>query len=356
MKGMYEGQRIPSQKLWNFCHEIFQKLGLPEDDAAIMANDLIQTDLRGVYSHGIMRLEILVKRAEAKVNAATPDIRVVQDHQATVLVDGDNGMGQVVSHKAMQIAIRKAKEFGISGVGVFNSNHNGTEANWAMMALEHEMIGFCFTTGGVNIMAPTGGYDRVLGNNPFAFAFPTGDQWDFPIVFDLACSTVARGWIVLAMKQGEEVPEGWALDKEGNPTTNAKEAYEGSVLPIGDYKGYGLSLIVGILSSVLTGGAIGNEVTEFYHDFERKQNIGHFMGAIDIGAFIPFDAFTQHLDTLITFIKASRKRQGVEKIYVPGEKEYETYQVNSKQGIPVPTAVLKEIERLAEKYAIDWTL
>ena len=169
-------------------------------------------------------------------------------------------------------------------------------------------------------------------------------------------TTRPPGWIVLAMKQEEKIPEGWALDKHGNPTTNAREAYEGSVLPIGDYKGYGLSLIVGILSSVLTGGAIGEEVTEFYHDFQRKQNIGHFMGAIDIGAFIPVEEFKDRLDTLIAFIKSSRKRAGVEKIYVPGEKEYETYLMNSEKGIPVPTEVLKGLETLAEKYSIEWTI
>ena len=165
--------------------------------------------------------------------------------------------------------------------------HNETEANWAMMALKHDMIGYAATTGSVNILAPWGRYDRMLGNNPFAFAIPTGDRWDFDIVFDMACSIVARGWIVLAMKQHEALPKGWALDPQGNPTTDAKVGYKGPVLPIGNYKGYGLSLMVGIFSSLLSGAAIGEEGTDFYHHFDKGQNVGHFLGAIDINAYVP---------------------------------------------------------------------
>lgn len=354
MKGEYEGERIPSQTLRKLCMDVFLKLGFSSDDASIVADDLIETDLRGVYSHGVMRFPILVERIEKNANEIEPQIKIVKNNKGTALIDGGNGMGQVVSHHAMKLAIDKAKEFGISGVGVFKSNHNGTEANWAMMALKHDMIGFCATTGGVNIMAPWGGYDRMLGNNPFAFAVPTGDTWDFPVVFDMACSIVARGWIVLAMKQGEELPAGWALDIEGNPTANAKAGYEGSVLPIGDYKGYGLSLMVGIFCSLLTGAAIGEEVTDFYHDFQKGQNVGHFMGAIDIGSFVPITDFKTRIDNLINFLKSSNLRGNVEKIYIPGEKEFEAYRDNSANGIPVPSGVLKELEALAKKYEIEW--
>jgi LDH2 family malate/lactate/ureidoglycolate dehydrogenase len=261
-------------------------------------------------------------------------------------------MGQVVSFHAMNIAIEKAKDFGISGIGVYNSNHNGSEAYFAMMALPFNMIGYCLTVGGVNHMAPYGGRDKVLGNNPFAIAVPTGK--DFPIVLDMACSVVARGWISLAMQEGRKIPEGWALDRNGNPTTNAKEAYEGTVLPIGEYKGFNLSLIIGIISAVLTGGAIGKDVTNLYENFVEKQNIGHFMGAINISYFSTIEQFKQRIDNLVNFIKSSRTIKGMDRIYLPGEKEYETKNINLKKGLPIASSVIKEFKNLAEKYNIDF--
>lgn len=354
MKGEYDSIRIPDQKLRYLLTSVLMSLGFEQKDATITADDLVNTDLRGVYSHGVMRFPIMVERVEKKANDTRPDIRVVKEHGGTALIDGGNGMGQVVSHYAMRVAIQKAKASGISGVGVFNSNHNGTEANWAMMALEHDMIGFSGTTGSVNILAPWGGFDRMLGNNPFAFAVPTGDAWDFPVVFDMACSVVARGWIVLAMKQHEALPEGWALDTEGIPTTDAKAGYEGTVLPTGDYKGYGLSLMVGIFSSLLTGAAIGEEVTDFYHHFDKGQNTGHFVGAIDISAFVPVNAFKKRLDGLISFLKSSNRRPGYDQIYIPGELEHIAYSENISKGIPVPSNVLKELKTLAKKYDVDW--
>jgi len=157
MKGDYEGQRIPAEKLRRLCTRVLEKTGFKPEDAAIVSDDLVETDLRGVYSHGVMRFPIMVERIEKKANEIHPEIKVAKDHKATAVIDGGNGMGQVVTRHAMQVAIQKAKEYGISGVGVYNSNHNGTEANWAMMALKHDMIGYAATTGSVNILAPWGG-------------------------------------------------------------------------------------------------------------------------------------------------------------------------------------------------------
>lgn len=217
-----------------------------------------------------------------------------------------------------------------------------------MMALEHDMVGFCVSVGGKNILAPWGGLTPLLGNNPFSFAIPAGEE--LPVVFDMACSVVARGWIVLAMKNNLEIPDGWAVNKEGEPTRNAKEAYEGLVLPVGGYKGYGLALIGCILGGLLTGAAIGSEVTDLYRDFDRNQNVGHFLWAISIEKFMPVQEFKGRMDRLIRELKSARPLKEVEKIYLPGEKEFEAKERNLREGIPISTGIFKELNEMGESH------
>jgi LDH2 family malate/lactate/ureidoglycolate dehydrogenase len=275
---------------------------------------------------------------------ARPEISVIQEGDAFALVDGGNGLGPVVSARAMELAIDKARTSAIAGVGVRNSNHNGAEAYYAMMALEHEMIGFCVTVGGKNIIAPWGGLDALLGNNPFAIAVPSGREW--PVVLDMACSVVARGWIMLAMKNHWKIPDGWAVTREGEPTTDAAEAYEGLVLPVGGYKGYALALMGCILGGVLTGASIGSEVTDLGQDFDRDQNVGHFVGALSIEKFVPVRTFKERMDRLIKELKSSNRMKDVEKIWLPGEKEYLAREQNLRDGIPVSRGVLSELNKL----------
>jgi LDH2 family malate/lactate/ureidoglycolate dehydrogenase len=339
--------RIPAPGLKEFTVDILREADVPDDGAEITADCLIEADLRGVYSHGVMRLPVYVRHLRKTGPGgmtAKPEISVVKEGEAYALIDGGNGLGPVVSARAMQMAIDKARTTAIAGVGVRKSNHNGAEAYYAMMALEHEMIGFCVTVGGKNIIAPWGGLDALLGNNPFAFAIPSGTEW--PVVLDMACSVVARGWIMLAMKNNWEIPDGWAVNREGEPTTNAEEAYEGLVLPTGGYKGYALALMGCILGGVLTGASIGSEVTDLGQDFDRDQDVGHFVGALSIEKFIPIQTFKERMDQLIKELKSSRRMKGVEKIYLPGEKEHETREQNLRDGIPISRGVLSELNRL----------
>lgn len=285
---------IPHEPLLDFATKAFIAVGCPPDEARISADTLVEADLRGVHSHGVMRLPIYVKRIQTGVVAARADCKVVAETAATANVDGGNGMGQVVAVRAMELAIAKARTAGAGIVGVRGSNHYGAAAYFAMMALPHDMIGFSMTVGAANIMAPTGGIEPLLGNNPFAIAVPAGEE--LPPVLDMANSVVARGKIVLAMKKGEKIPEGWAADKDGVPTTDARAAYEGLVLPVGGYKGYGLAFMVAALAGVLTGAAVGRQVANFYEDFVKVQNVGHLNAAIRVDAFMPVDQFKKGMD------------------------------------------------------------
>jgi len=354
IKILKKGKRIPVKKLKTIYFEIFKKLFLTDEDALIISDNLIQNDLRGVYSHGIMRLPILVENIERKIINPRAKIKVVKDFKGTALIDGNNGIGQVISWKAMDIALKKAKEYGVSGVGVFHSNHSNLMATYAMKALEQDMIGFYLSVGSSNIMAPYGGYDARLGNNPFGIAIPTGSMWEFPIVLDMACSKNAMGWVMLAVKEGKKsIPKDFALDNMGNPTTDPKEALHGTLLPFGGYKGYGLAIIVGVLGSILTSGAIGEDFNNLIEEVSHEQNIGHFMGAIDIGRFIKIDEFKRRIDKLIMYLKSSRKLKNIKKIYVPGEKEYEHYKVNVIKGIPIAPITLESIKEITNKYSVN---
>lgn len=341
--------KISAQRLKDFAIEALVERKVPRDEAEITADCLVDADLRGVYSHGIMRLPVYMNHLrKTGPGGIMPkaEITIVKEGDAFALVDGGNGLGPVVSVKAMDIAIKKARTSAIASVGVRNSNHNGAEAYYSVMALEHDMIGFCMSVGGKNIIAPWGGLTPLLGNNPFSFAIPAGEE--LPVVFDMACSVVARGWIMLAMKNNWEIPEGWAVNRDGEPTRNAKEAYDGLVLPIGDYKGYGLALIGCILGGVLTGASIGSEVTDLGGDFDRNQNIGHFTGALSIERFMEVQEFKGRMDRLIRELKSARLMRQVEKIYLPGEKEFEAKARNLREGIPLSKAILNELNKMGE--------
>ncbi|MCL1999809.1 MAG: Ldh family oxidoreductase [Planctomycetes bacterium] len=342
-----ETVRIPATVLHDFMFKTFLEVGAPEADARLIADGFHDADLRGVYSHGIMRLPIYIhhcrKQGPGCINPR-PEVKIVKEGPSYAHVDGDNGMGHLVSIKAMEIAMAKAKKTGMAFVSLFNGNHNGAEAYYAEMAAKRDMIGYFLIVGGRNIIAPTGGLTPLLGNNPFAYAIPAGKE--FPLVLDMACSVVARGWILLAIKNGLSIPDGWAVDKDGNPTNDAQAAYDGLVLPVGGYKGYGLTLIGCILGGVLSGAAIGDQVTDLYGDFDRNQNVGGFMWALDIAAIMPVAEFKARMDGLIQQLRAARKMPGVDRIYVPGEKEYLTKEDNLKNGVPVSVKVLEELNRL----------
>lgn len=346
-----EKVKISSSSMQVWITDIFKTLGMSEEDSVITTNNLVSADLRGVYSHGVMRVPIYAQRLQKKVTDPAGKPEIVRDIKATALVDGNNAMGQVAGKYAMDIAAQKAKQYGIGYVAVKGSNHYGASAYFAMMVLSENMIGMTGTISGVNSMAPWGGTDGRLGNNPFSIAIPalTKD----PIVLDMAHSVVARGKIVLASKTKQPIPEDWALAPDGRPTTDPVQAYHGTVQPIGGYKGYGMTLVTGLLSTMLSGAAFGKDVTDLYEDFRTPQDVGHYMQAINISAFTDPEIFKARVDQAINYMHNSPKAKGVKEILVPGELEARKERKQLKEGIEYPVSVVDELKILSRKLGVQ---
>ena len=344
------GVVVLTDPLREYATQVFMKYGMPRDEAAIVADHLVEADLRGVYSHGVLRIEPYTARLKAGAMKARPKITILRETPGTALVDGDDGSGQVVGVRAMEIAIRKAKEVGVGYVGVRHSNHFGTCAYYAQMAVAHDMIGFAATPGGTNIMAPWGGITPLLGNNPFGVAIPAGKE--FPVVLDMAQSVVARGKIAHAVKTGSPIPPTWALNRHGEPTTDAKEGYAGLVQPVGGYKGYGMSFVIMALGSVLNGACFGTGVPVFDDGIKPDLNIGHICQAIDINAFMDPAEFKAKMDEAIHEMHGSELARGADRIYVPGEMEWLKRQERLKSGIPVAAGVWKDLETASRETGV----
>ena len=338
---------IQYQDLFVYCRSIFMAVGMTPENAAAISDCLVHADMVGMESHGVIRVPAYLKRIECGGTLAESGIEIIKENDTTALIDGKNGMGQVVSKKAMEMCIDKAERHGVAFVGARGSNHFGMASYYSEMALLHDMIGMVFTSPAALLMAPTGGMKPILDNNPFSFAIPAGKE--FPVVLDMATSVVSRGKIAVAAKKGEKIPNYWAMSLDGLPTDDPLEAFNGILLPTGGYKGYGLTVIVGILSAVLTGGSILSEdIKDFYEDVSEKQNIGHLFGAIKIDRFMEPNLFKSNMDAMIREIKNSPKAPGVEEILLPGEREFKNAVNHKKIGIPVPLNVIQDLEKIGE--------
>jgi LDH2 family malate/lactate/ureidoglycolate dehydrogenase len=343
--------RIPAIPVREFCTTLFEKLGVSRNDAWIVADSLVEADLRGVESHGVTRVGIYVERLEANLVNPRPQIAVVRETPTVALLDGDNGFGAVIGVKAMDEAIRRTKEYGTAWVGVRNSNHFGAAAHYAMRAINHQCIGLAMTNAPATT-ALWGGKTPFLGTNPFAIALPAGTER--PIVLDMATSITARGKIILAAKKGESIPVGLAIDPEGRPTTDPHAALEGAILPFGGHKGYGISFLVDVLSGVMTGATFAPHVGPLYDNPEGTQNLGHGFSAILIDALMPFQEFSDRMDQLIREVRNAPRAVGVERIFLPGEIEFETEAQNKKEGIPLSEPTVKELKGLGKRLGVSW--
>jgi LDH2 family malate/lactate/ureidoglycolate dehydrogenase len=338
--------------LRNFCTQVLERIGVPAEDALLAVNNLIEADLRGVYSHGVVRFPIYVKRILDGGTNPQPNVSVVRETRTTAVVDGDNGLGHLVGIRAMQLAIDKAKDGDCAFVAVNNSNHFGAAAYYAEMAARQNMIGFSFTVGAINHMAPWGGAEAVLGNNPFAIAFPTREA--FPIVLDMACSVAARGKIIVAAKEGKPIPGDWATGPDGLPTTDAVEALKGFVIPVGGPKGYALTLAVGLLSTMLSGAYFGRDVGDLYEKTSTAQNSGHLFGVLPVSSFDDIGAYLDRMDKGIADIRGAKKATGVDRIYLPGEREYLSLVQHREHGIPIGPALTEELRAIAAAYDVKF--
>ena len=328
---------------------VLEKVGIPIDDAEITIASLVETDLRGVHSHGMMRLTGYVDRLLQEGTNPKPDVRVVTETGGTAVIDGDNGLGQVVSKRAMEVAIDKSRASGIGVAGARNSSHFGACAHWAQMALPHDMIGIATTNGGP-IMAPWGGLTPTMGNDPLGVAIPAGEE--LPIVLDMATSVVAGGKLDLAIRKGEKIPKGWALNSQGEPTEDPVEARAGLVLPIGEYKGYALTLVFEVLAAVLMGANFARQVVR-HEKLKVARNVGHYFQAINIAAFMPVAEFKSRVDNLIQQMKSAELAPGYDRIYLPGEPEHEKRARYLNEGIPMLSSVIADLGALADKFGVD---
>src|SRR5579872_1599855 len=342
--------RIAAPRLAAFVSRAFTAAGVPEADAKIIAALMVEADLRGSDTHGVIRLPIYVRRIRAGGVNPTPNIRVVSDRPSAALVDGDNGMGHLVMRRAAQLAIEKAKAGGIGWVGARMSNHAGPAALYATMPLRHDMIGLYFAVGSNNHLPPWGGAENLLGTNPMAVAVPTQDEP--PVVLDMAPTVAAYGKVRLKAQRGEPMPVGWMIDRDGKPLTDPKRADEGYLLPIGDYKGYGLSLIIGILAGALNRAAFGRDVVDFVKETGKATNTGHAIAAIEIEAFTPAQEFKHAVDAVIRDIRNSKRLPGVERIYLPGEQTHAKLQDRRAHGIPMPKSLRDSLDAVARDFNV----
>jgi L-2-hydroxycarboxylate dehydrogenase (NAD+) len=342
-------------RLQAFIHDALIALGLPDADAATVATLMARADLQGSDGHGVTRLPSYARRIRAGGVNVRPDIRIVQDHPGTALIDGDNGMGHLVMTRAANIAIEKARATGIAWVNSRFSNHAGPASLYASMPLAHDMIGLYFAVGNANHLPPWGGLDMLLSTNPIAAAIPAAEEQ--PIILDMATTVAAYGKVKTKALRGETMPEGWMVDRRGKPLTDPKRAEEGMLLPLGGmeagYKGYGLALIIGLLAGTLGGAAMGRNVIDFNHDDSSVTNTGQAIAAINPAAFGGVDAFKASVDGLIRDLRGSSRMPGVERILVPGERSHETRAIRTANGIPVDRALLRGLDQLAQELGID---
>ncbi|NOU97396.1 Ldh family oxidoreductase [Paenibacillus sp. LMG 31456] len=339
---------VQAEALRKFSTAVFAK-SLPEQEAAIVADNLVDADLLGVESHGVSRIPGYLKRMEQGLIEKCTSITLTAETPTTAMYDAGNGWGQVVSVKAMQTAIEKAKTYGTAFVGVNNSNHIGTCSYYTRMAATEGCIGIAMTNTSA-MMVPFGANEPSLGTNPISFAVPTG-KGKAPVVLDMATSNVARGKIILAKTKGDKIPEGWAVTKDGEPTTDPIEALEGFLLPMGS-KGSGLAIMVDILSGVLTGALFGKRVPRMYEDPE-PQRIGHFFGVIKVGAFMEEQEFFRRIQEKIDETVNSKPAKGFDRVYMPGEIEALNMKKQLSEGIVLSPAVFRDLEQTGKQYGVD---
>jgi LDH2 family malate/lactate/ureidoglycolate dehydrogenase len=353
MSTIDSGICINHTALGEWAKKIFVKAGVSAADAAIVTDSLLAADLRGVNTHGITRmLGVYVKRIQLGVMNPVPRFEIVRERASTALIDCHNSIGQLGSYFAMQKALEKAKNTGTAFVATTHSNHYGAAAYWAMMALEHGMIGF----SAVNTIAttpPTGGREARFGTNPIAYAIPAGK--DIPFVLDMATTMVARGRVILYAKQGKPLAPGWAFDAMGNPTTDPQKALSGLLAPMGGYKGYGIAFAVDILSGILTGSNFGKHFPGMLaENFEKPMDVGGVFTAIDIESFMDISEFNQRMEQAFAEVRGCAKAEGVDRIYTPGEIEHDTTVKRLQTGIPFPEEIYKEYLALSESFGVPF--
>lgn len=344
---------VSARKLQQYITNLFEQTGMSGEDASYCGYAMVQTNLWGIDSHGVLRAPIYLERLLSGAVNAAPHIETIRGGLALEVLDGDDGLGYVVGKAAMEKAIQLAKQFNIGAVGVTHSNHFGAAALYAQMATQLGMIGIVMTNVKPNIVAP-GGSKPIAGNNPIAIGIPTFAE--FPFILDISLSNVAGGKLLLASKKGEKIPLDWATDKNGRPTDDPDEAFAGFLLPVGGHKGLGLSYMVDILSGLITGGVFQNGIKSMYKEKDDPSLTCHFMIVINPLVLMTREELQERMAAYYQTIKASPMWDETREMMLPGEIEYRTGQDRRAKGIPVPAALYKDLAALGEKLNVDFAL
>lgn len=345
--------RYPREQLEAITAQLAEAAGMPEVDARIFANALLDADLHGISTHGMSRLDIYLRRIQLGLIDPRATLRVERLRGGILVIDAANGVGHVQGVKALDLLIPLAKENGIAAATIRNSQHFGALSYYCCRAADQGCVLLAMTNC-EPAMSPTGGVDAFFGTNPVAASFPTGKG--FPIKIDLATAAIARGNIIAAAKKNEPIPVGWALDANGESTTDPQQALLGTVLTMAGHKGYALALMVELLSGVLSGAAVGPAVGSMYKNLDRPQNVGHFFCLLSIDAFMERGEFIRRVDAMVDQIKAGSKRAGVDEILVPGERSARRADENRRIGISIGQETLNEIEDWCGRLKVVFTL
>jgi len=335
-------KRFSKEQLESLVLRLAIAAKVPPEDAALFAEALVDADLHGVSTHGVSRLNIYLRRMQAGL--IVPDAKLAIDRQvgSILSLDAGNGLGQIQARKALNLLLPLAKQNGVAVATIRNSQHFGALSYYCNLAAAQGCVLLAMTNC-EPAMSPEGGCEAFFGTNPIAASFPTGKG--FTVKIDLATSTIARGNIIAAQKKKAPIPLGWALDRDGKPTTDAQEALLGTVLTMAGHKGYALAMMVELFSGVLSGAAVGADVGSMYKDMDRKQDVGHFFCLFQIEAFLDYAEFLRRIDATIDRIKLCRKRPGTEEILVPGERSARQAGLHTAQGIIIPEETLLELQQ-----------
>lgn len=341
---MSESVRYAAADLHAFCAQALERAGVRSGDADVIADGLIAADLRGVHSHGALRVGIYVDRLRAGSIHPAAELQIVRDSGAVVVADAQAGPGIAMAARAMDLAIARAQAHGIAAVSVRNANHCGMLAFFAMRALPAGAVGAAASNGD-SLVAPWGARAKFLGTNPLAVAVPARDEP--PVVLDMATSVVAHGRVKGAADRGESIPPDWAVDAAGRPTTDPVQALAGALLPFGGVKGSGISILIDLIAGLLPGGRSGPEIVPLYQRLAEPQGIGQLFVALHVAAFDTLEAFTARVDETVRRIRALPPAAGSVRVILPGELEHLRAQEYQAHGIPLPGDAVAEIARTA---------
>lgn len=357
---------VPWEMVGSFMVDVFKKVGVPEDDAKICADVLMESDRRGIESHGVNRFKpIYIDRINAGIQKPVTEIEILKETATTAVMDAHDGMGMVASHKAMEMAIEKAKKYGMAMIAIRNSTHYGIAGYWATMASKENMIGITGTNARPSI-APTFGVENMMGTNPITFALPTDEE--FPFVIDCATSITQRGKIEYFARNGKDTPAGMVIGNDGSAMTDSEDILvalnEGraALAPLGGigeelagYKGYGYAAVVEILSSALQAGSYMKMLTGLDENGNKKPyHLGHFFIVIDTDAFMGADTFKRISGEILRELRASKKAPGCDRIYTAGEKEYLVWLERKDKGVPFNESVQKEFIEMRDTYSLPY--